>query len=115
MTIILIILFDIAGDHISLTYLYPVIVLLVNVIVSAMINYFNDKKLKAACSHINNKEVQKYEISKRHKGFESRTWAKLRSGDIIKIRENEEFPADVLILDVISQASDHKCFVRGGF
>ncbi len=49
------------------------------------------------------------------KGFELRNWASLKPGDIIKVREDEEFPADVLILDSISSLNDHKCYVRGGY
>ena len=41
-------------------------------------------------------------------------WESLKPGDIILVRENEEFPADVLILDSITSRNDHKCFVRGG-
>lgn len=44
-----------------------------------------------------------------------RSWASLKPGDIIKVREDEEFPADVLILDSISSLNDHKCYVRGGY
>ena len=33
---------------------------------------------------------------------------------MIKIQEAEEFPADVLILDYVSNGNDHKCYVRGG-
>lgn len=57
--------------------------------------------------------VQKYCITDKHsKIFMSSTSASLLPGDIIKIREFEEFPADVLILDAIS--NDHKCYVLGG-
>ena len=47
-------------------------------------------------------------------GFESVTWESLRSGDIIIVKENELFPADVLILDSVNSSNDHKCYVRGG-
>ena len=56
-------------------------------------------------------------ISKKNntKGFELRSWASLKPGDIVKIKEDEEFPADVLILDSITSLNDHKCYVRGGY
>lgn len=34
-------------------------------------------------------------------------------GDIIKVYEDQEFPADVLILDAVSHL-EHRCYVRGG-
>jgi hypothetical protein len=52
---------------------------------------------------------------KKAKSFQQRSWDSLKPGDIIKIKEGEEFPADCLILDAINQANDHKCYVRGGF
>lgn len=52
---------------------------------------------------------------RKHKAFSARTWESLKPGDIIKIKENEEFPADVLILDSSNHSNDHKCYVSGGF
>jgi magnesium-transporting ATPase (P-type) len=51
-------------------------------------------------------------FSKKHKMFQSKFWEDIVPGDIIKIKENQEFPADVLLLDVISNA-DHNCYVLG--
>ena len=42
----------------------------------------------------------------------SSTSGSLLPGDIIKVKEFEEFPADVLILDALSY--NHTCYVRGG-
>lgn len=79
-------------------------------------NILADLKLKTACRALNERLVQKFVVNKRksQQGFEPKLWESLRPGDIIKVRENEEFPADVLILDSISSSNDHKCYVRGG-
>ena len=74
-----------------------------------------DLKLKSECSKLNSRLVEKFVISKKESnGFEPMPWESLRMGDIIKVKENEEFPADVLILDSINSSNDHKCYVRGG-
>lgn len=43
-------------------------------------------------------------------GFEPTTWEKLRIGDIIKVNQNEQVPADIVLL----QSSEDKlnCFIE---
>ena len=77
-------------------------------------NLLVDIRLNQECKRINKKEVKKFIFIKKNKNFQTKTWDSLQTGDIIRIHENEEFPADVLILDAVSN-HDHKCFVRGGF
>ncbi|CDW78012.1 adenylate and guanylate cyclase catalytic domain containing protein [Stylonychia lemnae] len=113
--IVYIILNSVAELHVELTMYYPVIALIFNIVISGILNFFTDLKLRRACREINNKECNKYVNQKKQKkDFEKRTWSTLQPGDIIRVTENEEFPADVLILDVISKSNNHQCFVRGG-
>ena len=80
-----------------------------------ILNFITDLKIKSECKSINERLVQKFVITKRKtKAFEAKSWESLRPGDVIKVLEDEEFPADVLILDSISSNNDHKCYVRGG-
>lgn len=72
-------------------------------------------KIKNACKEVNNRPVLKFHVTqKKVKSFSQRTWESLKPGDIIKVKDNEEFPADCLILDSSNPGNDHKCFVRGG-
>lgn len=87
-------------------------IIIVNIIVNGLMNIAVDLNLRKACNIINKKEVSKFIFTKKSKRFQSRNWENLMPGDIIKIKENEEFPADVLILDVVSN-TDHTCYVFG--
>jgi magnesium-transporting ATPase (P-type) len=107
-----VILHYISQDLIEMTYFFPVVVIILNIVVSAITNFFVDLNLKRSCIVINKKEVQKFTLSKNKKKFESKYWESIMPGDIIKIGENQEFPADVLILDVVSNM-DHICYVLG--
>lgn len=103
-------------EDIELTPYFSLMLLLINIIVQGIIHLSGDLKIKQACHAINERQIQKFIISKLNsKGFELRTWGSLKPGDIIKVREDEEFPADVLILDSISSMNDHKCYVKCGF
>jgi phospholipid-transporting ATPase len=43
-------------------------------------------------------------------GFQSELWKDVRIGDVVRVRQNEEFPADIILL----QSSDPKlsCFIE---
>ncbi|KAG9149640.1 hypothetical protein Leryth_022923 [Lithospermum erythrorhizon] len=56
---------------------------------------------------VNNRKVLVY--SKNHT-FQETTWKKLRVGDLVKIRKNEYFPADLLLLS--SSYEDGICYVE---
>lgn len=83
-----------------------------NLVVQLITNIATDMNLKRSCIMINKKGVYKYIFTKRKKKFEPKFWENILPGDIIKIKENQEFPADVLILDVVSN-NDHTCYVLG--
>ena len=105
----------VAGDEINMSPYLPVVLLGLNIIIQAIINIIGDYKIKSACKAVNQRNVKKFVVtSKKTKDFVPRTWETLKPGDIIKIKENEEFPSDVLILDCINFNNDQKCFVRGG-
>lgn len=115
-TSIYIILIFVANHRIEMTPYFPVIILITNILIAAITNYLQDKNLREACYKINKKPIQKFIFSKKLKLFQTQTWDQLKPGDIIKIKENEEFPADVLILDTISSSFDnHKCYIKGSF
>ena len=112
MALIFIVIHYIAQDWIELTYFYPIVVFIINILVSSITNLTVDLNLKRSCIVINKKEVQKFVFSNKKKKFESKYWETIMPGDIIKLTENQEFPADCLILDVVSNV-DHSCYVLG--
>jgi magnesium-transporting ATPase (P-type) len=105
----------VSGDEIELSFYFPLMLLLMNIFIQIIINTVADLRIKSACRAINERQVQTFITKKKNsKGFELRTWESLKPGDIIKVKEDEEFPADVLILDSITSSNDHKCYVIGG-
>lgn len=100
-------------QHSEISVVYPITLAIISILFTAIINLYKDQRVKKACNNINKKHVEKFVFQKKNKRFQIRTWSNLYSGDIIKIKKNQEFPADCLILDVTG-SQDHKCFVRGG-
>ena len=64
-------------------------------------NILADQKLKEAADAVNNKPVEKYVFAKRMRGFQLYDWASIQTGDIIKIKQNQEVPCDCLIMDIV--------------
>lgn len=54
-----------AREQIEMTYFYPIIILIVNISIALIVNLVVDFKLKAACSRINKKEVNKFVFGKK--------------------------------------------------
>jgi magnesium-transporting ATPase (P-type) len=96
-----------------MTHYYPILILICNIILSSVVNIIIDVRIKNDCNKINSKDVKTFAFLKKSKKFKFKSWNSIVPGDIIKVKENEEFPADVLILDAVSN-QNHKCYVRGG-
>lgn len=45
---------------------------------------------------VNNKETLTYNFNS--KRFENKKWEKLKAGEIVKIRKDEQLPADIVVL-----------------
>jgi len=59
--------------------------------------FFEDQKRKASDEEENNKTCILY--SKENGKFENIKWKNIKVGNILKIHENEEFPADLILLN----------------
>jgi phospholipid-transporting ATPase len=95
-------------DEISTSGGIPVIFfpLSVILIVSGLKDLFEDLKRKRSDMEENNRKILVLEKEK----FIQKTWRELRVGNIVKILENEYFPADLLLI----QSSDEKgiCYIE---
>jgi len=85
------------------TILFPLMVIL---IVSGIKDLFEDLKRKRSDNDENNRETVVLENGE----FKKTTWENLKVGNIVKIKENEFFPADMLLLT----SSDSKgiCYIE---
>lgn len=93
--------------QISVSGGFPVIFIPLSFVVgvSAIKDFYEDLKRKQSDLEINSSITHKLTGS----GFEEITWDKLRIGDIIKVKQNEQCPADIILL----QSSEEKlnCFI----
>lgn len=69
---------------------------------------FEDQKRKASDEEENNKESLCYNNDK--KAFEKVKWKNIRVGNILKINQNEEFPADLILLN--SSDGNGVCYIE---
>lgn len=76
-------------------------------IVTAMKNFFEDRKRQQSDKLENNKKVEKI---KENGELEIIRWKDLRVGDIIKVKRDEYFPADVMILRTSEPKND--CYIE---
>jgi len=85
----------------------PVILLpLTTIILITMIkDVYEDWKRHKSDNEENGKKIM---IGSTHMGFKQETWESVRVGNIIKVHENEYFPADFLVL----RTSDPKGFIN---
>ena len=72
----------------------------ISILVTSVMNTLADRKWKEAADSVNNKPVEKFIFSKSNRSFQLSDWGSLQTGDILKIKQNQEVPADVLILDI---------------
>ena len=96
-------------------YNYIIAVTFISLFTRGAINLFHDKKLKEAADGVNQKPVEKFVFNKRRKFFQLLDWTSIQTGDIIKVKQNQEIPCDALILDIVgSKSSDQTCNMKGG-
>jgi magnesium-transporting ATPase (P-type) len=89
-----------------------------NIIGQSFLNLFHDFKLRMAADQVNKLTVDKFIFNRRHKRFMQRQWEDLQVGDIIKIKNGQQLPADCLILDIKgggnNNAAEQLCYIKGG-
>ena len=96
-------------------YNYIIAVTTVSLVARGVINLLHDRKLREAADAVNQKPVEKFVFSKRRKFFQLLDWASIQTGDIIKVKQNQEIPCDALILDIAgSKSGTQTCSMRGG-
>ena len=91
----------------DLFFLFTTITLTINIIGFIIINLLNDRSRNIGDTRVNSQTTRKF--SHQSGTFEDCQWKNLLAGDIIKVQENEEFPADCLILD--SSEVEHHCLL----
>ena len=87
------------GDLSQYSHIFATLTL--SILTTALMNLLADMKLKEAADFVNRKPVEKYVFTKRMRGFQVFDWASIQTGDIIKIKQNQEVPCDSLILDIV--------------
>ena len=81
----------------DLYFLYTSILLVINIVGYGIINFMNDMSRYRGDKVVNSQMTRKFSFTSNT--FEDWKWRDVLVGDIIEIHENEEFPADWLILD----------------
>ena len=72
-----------------------------------LVTLLNERSRRKGDQRVNRQPTRRYVHKERD--FKACQWKDLRQGDIICVYQEEEFPADVLILD--TSEKDHKCLV----
>lgn len=91
----------------DLFFLYTPILLIINILGYGIINLLNDRSRHIGDTKVNNQITRKFSFKTNQ--VEECLWKDLMEGDIIEVHENEEFPADCLILD--SSELEHHCLL----
>ena len=94
-------------DEADLFFLYTAIMLLMNFLGFAIINLLNDRSRHIGDRKVNRQLTRKFNFDLN--SIEGCLWQELLEGDIIEVKENEEFPADCMILD--SSEMEHHCLL----
>ena len=97
----------ISGQRETQDYSHVIFIASASIIATGCLNLLHDKKLKQAAEKVNCKPVEKFIFSKRHKSFQISDWGSIQTGDIIKIKSNQEIPCDALILNIVGSKLDH--------
>lgn len=72
---------------------------------------FNRHSVASSATHKTHRKTTSYlSASPKTMAFSRKTWKEVRVGDIVRIHNNEEVPADILIL--LSSDEDNCCFVE---
>jgi len=99
--------------YMRLSYWFPLVQLLINVICFSIQRLVIDNKGRHQSRKINNKKTLRFSHNMKPKGYKLVEWENLKPGDIIKVKDGQELPVDVLILE--TSDPEHKCYTRGGF
>lgn len=91
----------------DLFFLYTTFQLVINIIGTGTVNLLNDRSRHIGDMKVNNQMTRRFSFQ--NNAFEECQWKKLLVGDIIEVQENEEIPADCLILD--SNEVEHFCLL----
>ena len=86
------------GDHQAYNYIIATAVL--SLLGTGALNLIEDRRLRKASRQVNEKLIEKFVISKKHRSFSWRDWGSISVGDILKINRNQEIPCDALILNI---------------
>jgi len=78
---------------------FPATALSFNIILIIVKNFLMERRQRLVSREINSKYVDYLHIARNVKRFFPLTWADLKPGHIIRIKNGQEFPADCLILD----------------
>lgn len=100
-------------SYMRLSYIFPLVQLLINVICFSIQRLVHDNKGRHLSRKINRKKTLRFSHNMKPKGYKPVEWQNLKPGDIIKIKDGQELPVDVLILE--TSDPEHKCYTRGGF
>ena len=77
--------------------------------INGMKNIFEDYQRKISDEEENNRDVQIFEKVEGKYQFQNRKWKDIREGDIVKINQDQYFPADLIM---ISSSEENHCYVE---
>ena len=104
----------VSGHREAADYGHVIFIALTSIICQMSLNHLHDNKLKNAAEKVNSKPIEKFIFAKRHKSFQLSDWGSLQTGDIIKIKSNQEIPCDALILNIAGSKSFFQtCYQKG--
>lgn len=87
---------------------FPVIFVPLSIVVavSAIKDFYEDLKRKRSDEEINSHPATKLTLD----GYQQVSWTDIHIGDIVRVKQNEQFPADIILL----QSSDDRlnCFIE---
>ena len=89
----------------------PIILLPLSVVilVNSIKDFYEDWRRKKSDDEENNRKVEVYDLDK--KAFVLKKWKDIFVGNIVKIKKNEYFPADCVLISS-SDRKSHNCFVE---
>jgi len=82
--------------------------LLIVVLLNGLKDFIEDLKRKRSDDYENNKKC--YVFDKQYNFFIERLWKNIQVGDIVRVLDNEEFPADLVML--CSSNIDCNCYIE---
>ena len=89
----------------------PIILMPLSVVilVNSIKDFYEDWKRKKSDDEENNRKVEVYDLDKNN--FVIKKWKDIFVGNIVKIKKNEYFPADCILISS-SEKKTHNCFVE---